>query len=372
MLAGGLLVLLLALSPLGALAANFQDLNPNSPHNTNINLIADAGISKGCGDTAHYCPNAYVSREEMASFLARTAGLGNNPPIANAKTAQTVPDGSVTAAKLSAAGAQTGQVLTATANGVAWQTAAVGNGVAYTHTVVVNSGSDSEQNGITLLDALDGITNASFSNRFLLKIEPGVYDLGNDVLTMKSFVDIEGSGEVVTRIVGKGKAAANTGTIVAAQDSEIRELSIYTSVSGMAAAVSIYSNATNIRIRNLTLMTDGPGSNAYGIFLNGGFAQIHDVNIRVVTGGIGIATVGGTHFITDIVIEGGTTGVQIGNASVLRIFNSYIGGGTNSLLTQAGGSIYVAHTLLYNPVSGTATCVGAFNNQFVELNTSCK
>jgi len=88
-LAGGLLVLLLALSPLGALAANFQDLNPGSPHNANINLIADAGISKGCGDTAHYCPNAYVSREEMASFLARTAGLGNNPPIANAATAQT-------------------------------------------------------------------------------------------------------------------------------------------------------------------------------------------------------------------------------------------------------------------------------------------
>ncbi|MFN8515055.1 MAG: hypothetical protein U0841_21210 [Chloroflexia bacterium] len=88
-LAGGLLVLLLVLSPLGTLAANFQDLNPNSPHNTNINLIADAGISKGCGDTAHYCPNAYVSREEMASFLARTAGLGNNPPIANAATAQT-------------------------------------------------------------------------------------------------------------------------------------------------------------------------------------------------------------------------------------------------------------------------------------------
>jgi len=30
-----------------------------------------------------------VTRQEMASFLARAAGLGTNPPVANAKTAQT-------------------------------------------------------------------------------------------------------------------------------------------------------------------------------------------------------------------------------------------------------------------------------------------
>jgi hypothetical protein len=88
-LAGGLLVLLLALSPLGVLAANFQDLTPGSPHNADIDAIADVGISKGCIDAQHYCPNDSVTREQMASFLARTAGLGNNPPVANARTAQT-------------------------------------------------------------------------------------------------------------------------------------------------------------------------------------------------------------------------------------------------------------------------------------------
>ena len=34
-----------------------------------------------------YNPKANVTREEMASFLARTAGLGGNPPVANALTA---------------------------------------------------------------------------------------------------------------------------------------------------------------------------------------------------------------------------------------------------------------------------------------------
>src|SRR5690606_26309821 len=75
----------------GALAANFVDLNPGSGHNADINLIADAGISKGCGDSSHYCPNDYVTREQMASFLARTAGLGSNPPVTNAASLGGVP-----------------------------------------------------------------------------------------------------------------------------------------------------------------------------------------------------------------------------------------------------------------------------------------
>lgn len=85
-LLAGLLLLALIAAPLGVLSANFQDLNPGSPHNSNINAIADAGISRGCGSTAFYCPNNLVTREEMASFLARTAGLGGNPPVTNAAT----------------------------------------------------------------------------------------------------------------------------------------------------------------------------------------------------------------------------------------------------------------------------------------------
>ncbi len=84
--------LLVALMPLSILAATpFLDLNGGPDHadaNANIDLIFNAGITKGCTPT-EYCPNDFVNREQMASFLARTAGLGANPPIANAKTAQT-------------------------------------------------------------------------------------------------------------------------------------------------------------------------------------------------------------------------------------------------------------------------------------------
>jgi hypothetical protein len=80
------LVILLAVAPLGALAAGYVDLNPGSAHNGNINAITDAGITRGCTDAQHYCPDEYVTREQLASFLARTAGLGGNPPVADAKT----------------------------------------------------------------------------------------------------------------------------------------------------------------------------------------------------------------------------------------------------------------------------------------------
>ncbi len=82
-----LVALLLALTPLSLLAANpFTDLVSGSVHNTNIDLIYNAGITTGCVPNAQYCPTDTVTRQEMASFLARTAGLGTNPPVVNAKT----------------------------------------------------------------------------------------------------------------------------------------------------------------------------------------------------------------------------------------------------------------------------------------------
>jgi hypothetical protein len=84
-----LVALLVALMPLSLLAANpFNDLT-GGVHDANIDAIYNAGITTGCVPNVSYCPTANVTREEMASFLARTAGLGTNPPVANAKTAQT-------------------------------------------------------------------------------------------------------------------------------------------------------------------------------------------------------------------------------------------------------------------------------------------
>ena len=52
---------------------HFSDDNGNK-HEPNINRIASAGITAGCGG-GRYCPDGVVARDQMASFLVRALGL---------------------------------------------------------------------------------------------------------------------------------------------------------------------------------------------------------------------------------------------------------------------------------------------------------
>jgi hypothetical protein len=65
----------------------FVDIAGNN-HAGNIDAIYNAGITTGC-DGTHYCPNDFVTRAQMATFLARLGGLSGgttkNFPKANAK-----------------------------------------------------------------------------------------------------------------------------------------------------------------------------------------------------------------------------------------------------------------------------------------------
>ena len=76
---GFILVLVLVVSSLagvaGAATDHFTDDNGNI-HEANINYIADLGITVGCNAAGTlYCPDAFVTRAEMASFLARAFNL---------------------------------------------------------------------------------------------------------------------------------------------------------------------------------------------------------------------------------------------------------------------------------------------------------
>jgi hypothetical protein len=58
----------------------FTDDN-GSIYEPNINLVAQAGIASGCGGTL-FCPNGLVSRAQMATFLARALHLSGPAPDA--------------------------------------------------------------------------------------------------------------------------------------------------------------------------------------------------------------------------------------------------------------------------------------------------
>ena len=59
-------------------AAHFHDVSSSSPHAPGIGAVAAAGITVGCAEDA-YCPNDAVRRDQMASFLALAFELESGP-----------------------------------------------------------------------------------------------------------------------------------------------------------------------------------------------------------------------------------------------------------------------------------------------------
>ncbi|MBM4386793.1 MAG: hypothetical protein FJ088_03580, partial [Deltaproteobacteria bacterium] len=123
------------------------------------------------------------------------------------------------------------------------------------------------QNGTALLNALAGITDASASNPYLLKIEPGVYSLGTGTLVMNEYVDIEGSGETVTKITALGKTSSTYGTVNFKNNSELRQLTVE-NTGGNSNAIAINVKSTTARISHVTAIASGGSSNTYGILVD--------------------------------------------------------------------------------------------------------
>ena len=121
------------------------------------------------------------------------------------------------------------------------------NPVRTVRTVVVSPFGTNVQNGTALLNAIAGITTASATNKWLLKIEPGTYDTGSLSFQMKPFVDVEGSGQLVTTILSVVDGGG--GTVTAASDAELRNLTVAntstgTNVQGIDGANTLITDVT--------------------------------------------------------------------------------------------------------------------------------
>jgi len=57
--------------------------------------------------------------------------------------------------------------------------------------------------GNALRAACESITDAAYGRQWLIKLEPGVYDLGSTTLVLPAWVDVEGSGQGITGILGE-------------------------------------------------------------------------------------------------------------------------------------------------------------------------
>ncbi len=142
-------------------------------------------------------------------------------------------------------------------------------GVTYARTELVSPAGTPARSGAALLAALAALNDASETAPALIRIEPGVYDLGSQPLQMKPWVDIEGSGQSMTLLKG-GVDGLESGVVVGASNAELRLLGVENTGPG-TYCTAIFNKGCSPRIYRVTARASG-GSYNSGIF-NGPSAQ---------------------------------------------------------------------------------------------------
>ncbi len=261
----------------------------------------------------------------------------------------------------------------------------------YRRTVVVSPVGTAVQNGAALLQALADITTASATNPWLLKIEPGVYDLGQGSLTMRPYVDIEGSGELATRITRVGSSSPSVATVIGADNAELRFLTVENTGGGEGSfAITVYNNGTSPHITQVTLHAHD-GGRSYGVSNNSGSKPLLTgltITIDGVTDSMGISNVSAGGTIRDSTITAGSgtlysRGVHAGGAIgsyTLEISDSHITGsgltGTvDAIYRDSGVSVRVRNSLLVGGVTsgsgGTIVCAGLSDQDYKFYPNTC-
>lgn len=135
----------------------------------------------------------------------------------------------------------------------------------YEQTVIVGPVGTETQNGTALLDAMAGIVTASATNPILLHIEPGIYDLGTDMLEVTPHVDVRGSGQGNTIIRRSGGPDVFEATTVYVLDqSQVSNLAIEN--TGGASTATGYNAGGHSTIRDVTIRVSGASSFGYGVY----------------------------------------------------------------------------------------------------------
>ncbi len=142
------------------------------------------------------------------------------------------------------------------ANGTVTCESVAGGGASYQNVIIVaQSGGDYT----SIQAALDSIIDASASNRYLIYVAPGVY---TEQVTMKQYVDIEGAGELTTKITFTG--IFFSGTVVGANDAELRFLTVE-NTGGADEATAIYNSSASPRLTHVTASASGGTTSNYSV-----------------------------------------------------------------------------------------------------------
>ena len=168
----------------------------------------------------------------------------------------------------------------------------------YTQTIIVRPDVDALSSGMALYNAVDGISGTSSDNRILVKIEPGVYDLGTDLYLYMDdpFVDLQGSGRGMTLIKGSGTSVAPIS--IAAEPVEVRDLTVISEGSG-GNNVALAIQGVSAKVNRVEAVIDLTGASfsdnvimVSQTSVMGKTVALHDVNVKSNSNGYATSTTG--------------------------------------------------------------------------------
>jgi hypothetical protein len=240
--------------------------------------------------------------------------------------------------------------------------------------VVAKSGGDFN----TISAALSSITDNSAANRYLIYVAPGTY---TETVTMKEYVDIEGAGELMTKITQVGSAGGDTGTVVGASNAELRFLTVE-NTGGDSFAIAIHSDSTSPHLTHVTAKSSGGTGNTIGVDnVNSSSTLMNNVTV-ILSASVGLnggvyALDGASPTINNSVIQasGGIGIINIGTITATVLVNSSQISSTNqTIYNESGYTTRVSTSQLsggavYN--NGTLTCIYSYNASYAALNATC-
>jgi hypothetical protein len=239
--------------------------------------FANGAFTVMLNDTGQFGANAFSGAARWLQVeLACPSGSGTFSTVGR-QAITSVPyasysqsTGALQGRSISAAAPVSGQVLRW--DGSAWAPTST-----YTRTVLVSPLATPAQSGAALLAALAAIVDASATTPYLLKIEPGVYDLGASTLQMKPYVDIEGSGQAVTILTGQGGPEDGKAVVFGANNTELRQLSVRMSVGDVPYTAAIRNISASPRLTDVIIRVNastGAANRVYGIHNSSGSAPL--------------------------------------------------------------------------------------------------
>ena len=280
-------------------------------------------------------------------------------------------NGAVTTGKLAVGAVRGGRI----ANGAVGASKLAPDAVFGRIFVVRNDPLDQVGNCDELLAVLADITDNDADNRYTIWLEPGIYDCGTQRLFMKPFVNIRGSGQGLTQIVGSPTSEIVRG----ANDVELSMLRVEHIGSDFPAAIS--TAGTSMRISHVTAIGRNAGTNAFGIVAGGTASLVHVTAIADTAGSTatGVLIGSGAPTLVNVTAIGtngaaASRGVSINGSNAVTARNSVFAGSTDALAAGLGGTANIMSTQLDGGVSaGLAVyrCVGAYDGNFAPLDNAC-